>query len=142
MMVIGHLGRMVAMQRKRDAVSLPMGQRIHIIGNSNSGKSTLGKQLAKLLGIVLIELDAINWLPNWVGLNTTDPEELEKRIAEATIGEAWVVEGSYIQFSQNVFWSRLETVTWLDLPLRQLIWRLLIRSWRRWRTKEIGRAHV
>ncbi|MDZ7686682.1 MAG: hypothetical protein U5O39_18340 [Gammaproteobacteria bacterium] len=41
-----------------------------------------------------------------------------------------LVAGSYTTFSQNVFWRRLDTVIWLDLPLRLLLWRVLIRSWR------------
>jgi adenylate kinase family enzyme len=115
----------------------PVGRRIHVIGSSCSGKSTLGKRLADILGVRFVELDAINWQPNWVGLNTTDPEELDRRIREATAGDGWVVAGSYMRFSQAAFWPRLETVIWLDLPLPQLVWRLLRRSWRRWRTKEL-----
>ncbi|MEM1241271.1 MAG: adenylate kinase [Cyanobacteria bacterium P01_H01_bin.26] len=114
-----------------------IGQRILIIGNSCSGKSTLGSQLAASLNVPFVELDALNWEPNWVGLNDTDPDELMRRIQKATVGDAWVVAGSYTKFSQQVFWSRLETIVWLDLPLYQLVWRMLKRSWHRWRTNEL-----
>ena len=79
----------------------------------------------------LVELDAINWQPGWVGLNTTDPDEFEHRIREATRGERRVVAGSYTKFSQRTFWPRLDTVVWLDLPLPVLVWRFLRRTWRR-----------
>ena len=115
----------------------PLGQRILIIGNSCAGKSTLGGQLAELLGIPLVELDALNWQPNWVGLNDTNPDELIRRMKEATIGDSWVVAGSYTQFSQQAFWPRLDTIIWLDLPLHQLVGRMLKRSWKRWRTHEL-----
>ncbi len=115
----------------------PVGRRIHITGNSCSGKSTLAKQLAAALGIPRVELDALNWQPGWVSLAETNPEELERRMAEATRGEAWVVSGSYMGFSRKVFWPRVETVVWLDLPRFRLIWRVLIRSWKRWRSKEL-----
>jgi adenylate kinase family enzyme len=85
----------------------------------------------------LVELDALNWEPNWVGLNTRDPAEFERRIRDATAGDAWIVAGSYTEFSQRAFWRRLETVIWLDLPLRVLLARTLRRSWRRWRSKEL-----
>lgn len=114
-----------------------IGRRIHVTGNSNSGKSTLGKQLATALNVPLVELDAINWQPDWVGLNETDPEELFRRICEATSGEDWVVAGSYHTFTQKAFWSRLDTIIWLDLPMPQLIWRMFTRSWRRWRRNEL-----
>lgn len=114
-----------------------LGSRIHVIGNSGSGKSTLGARLATLLAVPFVELDALNWLPGWVGLNDTDPAELERRIRTATEGGAWVVAGSYSRFSKRIFWSRLDTVVWLDLPVPLLLWRTLGRSWRRWRTQEL-----
>lgn len=114
-----------------------LGQRILIIGNSCSGKSTLGGQLATFLNVPFVELDALNWEPNWVGLNDTNPDELMRRMREATAGDSWVVAGSYTQFSQQVFWPRLETIVWLDLPLYELVGRMLRRSWQRWRTREL-----
>lgn len=125
------------MNDSRTYNDVPIGRRIHVIGNSCAGKSTLGAQLAALLGVPFVELDALNWEPGWVGLSNTNPEEFERRIKEATDGDSWVVAGSYTKYSQNVFWSRLETVIWLDLPMYRLIWRMLHRSWRRWRSREI-----
>jgi adenylate kinase family enzyme len=115
----------------------PLGRRIHVMGNSASGKSSLGAALAERLAVPFVELDALNWLPGWVGLNATDPDAFEQRIREATAGDAWVVAGSYSRFSQNTFWDRLDTLVWLDLPMPQLVWRMLCRSWRRWRRQEL-----
>lgn len=115
----------------------PLGQRIHVIGNSCAGKSTLAEQLADALDVPFVELDALNWRPNWVALNHTAPDELTRLIQEATAGKGWVVAGSYMNFSQNVFWPRLQTVVWLDPPLPRLLWRVLRRSWKRWRSKEL-----
>ena len=115
----------------------PIGRRIHILGNTSAGKSTLGARLARALNVPFVELDGLNWEPGWVGLNATNPDELERRIREATAGDGWVVDGSYMSFSQRVFWPQLQTVIWLDLPLPQLLWRVLTRSWRRWRSKEL-----
>lgn len=114
-----------------------IGRRVHVIGNSATGKSTLAKQLALALDADFVELDALNWLPEWVGLNETNPDELERRFEHATRGDSWVVAGSYTRFAQRTFWPRLETVVWLDLPVSLLVWRVLRRSWRRWRTKEL-----
>ena len=114
-----------------------LGRRIHVIGNSCSGKSTLAAELGDRLDLPVVELDALNWLPSWTGLNATDPEELERRIRAATAGERWVVAGSYTEFSQRCFWPRLDTVVWLDLPMLLLVRRMLGRSWRRWRSREL-----
>ncbi len=115
----------------------PVGRRIHVMGNTSAGKSTLAARLAHALDVPFVELDALNWEPGWVGLNATNPVEFERRIREATAGDGWVVDGSYTGFSQRVFWPRLETVVWLDLPLPQILLRVLVRSWRRWRSQEL-----
>lgn len=114
----------------------PLGTRVLIWGNSCSGKSTLAHNLATLWGYDFVELDALNWLPNWEGLNATDPDRLKERIAEATAGPSWVVAGSYSAQSQATFWPHLDTIVWLDLPRWLLIRRCIVRCWKRWRTRE------
>ncbi|MCK9485881.1 MAG: adenylate kinase [Dehalococcoidia bacterium] len=115
----------------------PIGRRVVVVGTTSSGKSTLGARLSKTLGVPFVELDALNWEPNWHSVAEHDPAEFERRIREATEGDGWVVAGSYSKFSERTFWPRLETVVWLDLPLRLVLWRVVTRSWRRWRTKEL-----
>lgn len=56
---------------------------------------------------------------------------------EATRGDSWVVAGNYLRFSRRLLWDRVGTVVWLDFPLPLLVLRLLVRSWKRWRTKEL-----
>ena len=119
-----------------EAIS-PIGRRIHVVGNSASGKSTFGMQLAEALDAPFVELDALNWQPGWVALHDTDPGELDRRILEATGGERWAVAGSYMSHSQRAFWDRLDCVIWLDLPMPLLLWRVLRRTWKRWRSKEL-----
>jgi len=114
-----------------------LGERIHVVGNSNAGKSTLAARLSKLLGLPLVELDAINWQPGWVGLNATAPHEFQSRLAAATSGDRWVVAGSYHSFAQRTFWGRLQTLVWLDLPRHLLVARMLKRSWARSRSREL-----
>lgn len=116
---------------------LILGQRIHVIGNSCSGKSTLAAELSGLLNIPVVELDALNWLPNWVGLNETAPELLEQKIQTATAGETWILAGSYERFVRPIAWSRLNTIIWLDLPLHVLLKRVIKRSWQRWYSQEL-----
>ena len=115
----------------------PIGHRVHVLGNSASGKSTLAKRLALALDADFVDLDALNWLPDWVGLNETNPDELERRFEHATCGDTWVVAGSYTRFSERTFWPRLDTAIFLDLPMPLLVWRVLRRSWRRARTREL-----
>ena len=114
-----------------------LGQRIQVTGISCNGKSTLAARPAELKGCPVVELDALNWLPNWVGLNETDPERFRARIREAVAGERWVVAGSYKAFSKDLIWPQLDTLIWLDLPRWRLLLRVLRRSWKRSRSKEL-----
>jgi adenylate kinase family enzyme len=97
----------------------------------------LGERLAQILEVPLIELDALNWEPGWISLSSLNPAELERRIREATLGNGWVVAGSYRNYCQRIFWPRLQCVVWLDLPMPLLVWRVIKRSWQRWRSKEL-----
>jgi len=114
-----------------------IGKRIHVIGNSCSGKSTLAEKISHRFAIPLVEIDALNWEPNWIGLHETEPHKLDEKLTEATSSDSWVVAGSYLSFCQRIFWNRLETLIWLDLPLYTLVLRMFIRSWQRWRSKEL-----
>jgi len=114
-----------------------IGRRVLVWGCSCSGKSTLAQALAQQFASTFVDLDALNWLPNWVGLNATDPDRLEQRIRDATNGDAWFVAGSYTSQSQATFWPRLDTIIWLDLPLHVLLRRVIFRSWQRWRSQEL-----
>lgn len=118
-------------------MQVEFGQRILVWGNSCSGKSTLASQIAGKLGCPMVELDALNWLPDWVGLNQTDPARLEARMAQATRGHQWVVAGSYTAQAKIAIWPRLDMVIWLDLPRPLLLYRCLRRCWQRSRRKTL-----
>ena len=111
-----------------------LGKRIVVVGPSCSGKSTLAEQLGAALGLPYVELDALFWRPNW-----TEPrdEEFAAQLREATASESWVVAGNYVRHTMPVIWPRAETVIWLDFGMSLVTWRVLRRSWRRWRTNEL-----
>lgn len=115
----------------------PIGTRIIVTGSTCSGKSTLAGRLARDLHVPFVELDALNWEPNWHDVSKRDPAEFERRISEATAGDGWVVAGSYSRFSKRLLNPYAQTIIWLDLPLPLILRRVLARSWRRWRTKEL-----
>lgn len=114
--------------------SSPIGRRIQIIGPTNAGKTTLGGRLGALLGVPYTDLDALFWKPGWV--ESTD-EEWHPKLQALAEGDGWVVSGNYYRHTLFRLWPRLETVIWLDLPLRVVLPRILRRSWRRWRSGEL-----
>jgi adenylate kinase family enzyme len=111
-----------------------LGERVIITGCSGSGKSTLAAVLAERMGAPFIDLDEINWEPNW----TPAPAEVfAHRLRAAMSDERWVISGGYFDQTRPIAWPAATTIVYLDVPLPLLLLRLLRRSWRRWRTKEV-----
>jgi len=108
-------------------------RRVSVVGSgSGAGKTSLARSLARRTGLPFIELDALHWQQgNWIA---PDREVFRSRVAEATRGDTWVVDGNY-SVSRDLVWSRADTVIWLDLPPAVMLWRTVrrtvARSWRR-----------
>ena len=69
-----------------------IGTRIHVIGNSASGKSTLAARLAKALDSAVVELDALNWQPGWI---ITQHARKRKTMTACLSDPRWATFGSY-----------------------------------------------
>jgi adenylate kinase family enzyme len=99
--------------------------KIYIIGTSCSGKTTLGKLLAKKFNLNHIELDQLWWLPKWQHRQQTDFRQLvENKLAEST---NWVVDGNYSHL-RNLLVSKADHIIWLNLPFYLVFWRSIKRS--------------
>lgn len=110
-----------------------MGHRVAVYGPSGSGKSTLSRDLADVLNLPLLELDAVvHAHPNWVDLSI---EEFRERVATflAEHSEGWVIEGNYSPVRDLILPSA-ETAIWIQLPwhtvYRRLAWRTVSRTFR------------
>ena len=105
--------------------------RILVVGCSGSGKSTMGKALARALDAPHTELDALNWAPEWRDLQSHDPDEFRRRIAEAAAADAWVMDGNYTKLG-GAHWARATDIVWMDTPkwrvMGQVFWRSLTRA--------------
>jgi adenylate kinase family enzyme len=106
-------------------------RKVSVVGNSGSGKSTVGRAVAASLGLPYVELDAIYHLAGWEDL---PDDQLVAAVDSRTTGDGWVVDGNYSS-TLDLVWSRADTVIWLDLPrwlvMRQVIGRSVRRVVRR-----------
>jgi adenylate kinase family enzyme len=110
-----------------------MAPKIAVQGTGGSGKTTIATQLAHRHGVPHVELDALFHGPNWV---ETPPDEFRRRVAAATAGDGWVVDGNYDSSLGDLVLGRADTVVWLDLPLRVSLLRVTRRTIRRIRIGE------
>ena len=111
-----------------------VGPNILVVGDSCSGKTTVASALAQRLALRHIELDALNWEPNWT--EASDAVFLD-RVLTAIAEPGWAMDGNYNRVLRPHTWTAANTIVWLDFPLRITIPRTLARSWRRWRNQEL-----
>lgn len=107
-------------------------ERVVVVGTSCSGKTTLARQLSRVLGVPHVELDGIHWMPDW---QLRPMDEVRRMVGEAAAAERWVIDGNYSAV-RDIVWGRATAVVWLNYPFRVVLWRCLCRTIRRAITRE------
>lgn len=108
-------------------------KRVVVVGVTSSGKSTLAEKLAQQFDLKFIELDALNWEPNW---QTAPLEVFRARVEKAIEADQWIVAGNY-HVVRDLIWRKAEAVIWLDYPLLTVLGQLTRRTFKRWWTQEL-----
>jgi adenylate kinase family enzyme len=103
-----------------------LGEKICIVGPSNSGKSTLAQKLADRLGIEVCHLDMLAHVPgtNW------EPRPIQYWQGEHDLfitRSAWVIDGNY-SFCMPQRFAKATHIIWLDFNTWGCIKRYLQRS--------------
>lgn len=110
-----------------------MGRRVHILGASGSGTSTLGRALADRLGSQAFDTDDFFWLP-------TDPPFTHKRRVSERVDlmqslflprADWILSGSCVGWGDTLV-PRFTHVVFLTLPAGMRLARLRRRERRRY----------
>jgi len=98
--------------------------RIHIIGGTGSGKTTLARRLGTLLDAPFYDLDEIGYEGGFGAKRSLDMRLADiERIVEQP---AWVTEGGFIWWIDDLL-RAADTIVWLDLPWRIRRWRIITR---------------
>lgn len=95
---------------------------------SSSGKTTLGRELARRLDVPFVELDALHHGPGWTEATA---EELRAKVEPIVAGDGWVIDGGYWGKIGDLVLRNADIVVWLDLPVRVWLSRLIRRTVRR-----------
>lgn len=103
-------------------------RRVHVVGTSCSGKTTFAANLASILKVKHIELDALYWLPDWVERPKDEFLSLVEKTAAA--GDAWVFDGNYSR-ARRIVWERATAIIWLNYSFPRTFYRAMNRTVRR-----------
>ncbi len=99
--------------------------RVLVAGTSGSGKTTIAAEVAALLGIPHVEIDALyhgrDWRPR---------PSFESDVRRFSAQPAWVTEWQYAQV-RRLLAERADLVVWLDLPRRTVMRQVIRRTVRR-----------
>jgi len=110
-------------------------KRVAVVGGSCSGKTTVARRLADVLGVARIELDALHHDPGW---REATAEVMQERVrtALAAAPDGWVVDGNYRAKIGSLVLERADTAVFLDPPLAVALGRALRRTIVRTITRE------
>ena len=107
--------------------------RLHLVGSSGAGKTTVGRRVAAALGLPFVDLDDLFWDPGWRDVGHA---ELARRLQAALPAldapdAGWVIAGNYGPTTEPCVWPHLTHLVVLDLPLPTVLartgWRTLAR---------------
>jgi adenylate kinase family enzyme len=120
------IGNMAAVANMRKVVV--------VASASGNGKTTLGVELAQRLGVPFVELDTLVHGPRWV---ETPDDELRAKLEPTFASDGWVIDGTYHRKLGDLVLRSADTVVWLDLPIHVWLPRLIRRTSRRLRNREV-----
>ena len=110
-------------------------KRIHLVGASGSGTTTLGRALAQHLGCPHLDTDHYFWVPTDPPFEKIRPvEERPILLGPDLAGDAWVLSGSLCGWG-DVYVPRFDLVVFLSVPSEVRLARLRTRERERYGRK-------
>lgn len=99
-------------------------QRVMIIGQPGSGKSTFARALGDMAHLPVVHIDKIHWKPGWQERTRAEKTAM---CLQVQARDEWVFEGGH-----STTWAdrldRADTLIWLDMPLWLRSWRVIRRT--------------
>jgi adenylate kinase family enzyme len=101
-------------------------KRVVVLGRGGAGKSTLARQLGKITGLQVIELDKLFWQSGLIPTPRAEWTELQEQLVQKT---SWILDGDLGPHDAvEVRLRAADTIVLLDFPLLRCTWRALRRA--------------
>ncbi|MCH1884277.1 adenylate kinase [Agrococcus sp. ARC_14] len=108
-------------------------RRVLCFGATGAGKSTMALALGERLGLPVTLVDELCWDPGWT--QVPDAEQL-RRVLPRIHDEQWVFDSLWSSHAEHA-WDRIDVIVALDYPRAVSLARLIRRTIRRIRTREL-----
>lgn len=103
--------------------------KIYIIGSVGSGKTTLARKLASMLGLPHYETDNFVWSRSSDGDRRNSNEVRDVLFRDAIQQPGWIVEGVHLDWTEKGF-LEAEYIIFLDIPVKTRSLRIIKRYFR------------
>jgi adenylate kinase family enzyme len=100
-------------------------ERVLVVGNAGAGKSRLSTELGTRLGLAVVHLDRLHWLPGWQPRTQADFAAAQRRALPPD--GRWVADGNYLG-TLPLRLPLVDTVIVLDLPTPLCLLRVVART--------------
>jgi adenylate kinase family enzyme len=101
--------------------------KVNVRGTTGAGKTEFAAELASLLDLPHIELDALHWGPGWSEPSPAAFRETVRDIMDAN-PRGWVIDGNYDRKLEDTVIAAADMIVWIDLPLSVVFFRLWHRT--------------
>ncbi len=101
-------------------------KRIMVIGCCGAGKTTLSRNLGKILSLGVTHLDQHYWKAEW----TETPADIwAEQVKNLAAHDSWILDGNY-SGTMDIRLQRADTVIFLDYATPVCLWRIMKRVWK------------